>query len=227
MALGDSASLTSAASEVPGGTSTAGEQLKNPCGCKGENKRTFSWDREVMTEPGDFRSGIATTEGGFWKAQTVVPWAWSRCVPLAWPASLPALGCGWAQIHTYRCRISVVRIMSCKLKKQCSISVCKANVYQRTMSVSSKGLSFFTQVAKPSWRRGFWLGNSPPGNFSSLLYGVTQRLCFKNPALRRNFASGRANGKQFEPGTSLKPVGCPVRFTALVFLTWSRCKQET
>lgn len=75
--------------------------------------------------------------------------------------------------------------------------------YQRTMSVSSSGLSFFTQVGKPSWIRGFWLGNSPPGNISSLLYWVTQRLCFKNPALLRNFASGRANGRQFEPGTSL------------------------
>jgi hypothetical protein len=42
MTLGESASLTSAASEVPGGTSTAGEQLKNPCGCSGENKLKFS-----------------------------------------------------------------------------------------------------------------------------------------------------------------------------------------
>jgi hypothetical protein len=42
MTLGESASFTSAASEVPGGTSTAGEQLKNPCGCSGENKLKFS-----------------------------------------------------------------------------------------------------------------------------------------------------------------------------------------
>ena len=53
MTLGESASLTSAASEVPGGTSTAGEQLKNPCGCKTEKTSLISAEIIKMAETGD------------------------------------------------------------------------------------------------------------------------------------------------------------------------------
>lgn len=79
----------------------------------------------------------------------------------------------------------------------------RQDTYQRTISVSSRGRFCWTHVANPSPTRGFWLGNSPPGSISSRAYGVTQRLCFKKAALLKNLASGPANGKQFEPGTSL------------------------
>lgn len=74
---------------------------------------------------------------------------------------------------------------------------------QRTTSVSSRERFCFTQEAKPSPARGFWLGNSPPGKSSPRAYDVTHRLCFKNAALLINLASGPANGRQLEPGTSL------------------------
>lgn len=149
-----------------------------------------------------------------WKAQKLVPWAWSLCAPPAWLANLPALGYGWAQTRTCPCGTRFYQIMQHVTSKLNSSEFCVTvsgfqengllwRKYHRTISVSSRGLSFLTHVGRPSWMRGFWLGNSPPGNISSLLYWVTQRLCFKNPALLRNFASGRARGRQFEPGTSL------------------------
>lgn len=129
-----------------------------------------------------------------------LPWAWNQCVPQAWQANLLSAGCASLQIHTcnsftYRL-VHFLYILSYK-GIQGKIS------YQRTMSASSSDRFCLTQVANPSPTRGFWLGNSPPGYFSSRAYGVTQRLCFKKAALLKNFASEPANGKQFEPGTSL------------------------
>ena len=93
-------------------------------------------------------------------------------------------------------------------------------VYHKTISASSSFLSCCTYVGRPSPIRGFWFGNSPPGNSSFLSYWVTHRLCLRNAALLRNLASEPARGRQFEPGISLKPVNCPVLFTVLVFWTW-------
>ena len=92
--------------------------------------------------------------------------------------------------------------------------------YHSTISASSSCLSCCTQVGKPSPTRGFWFGNSPAGNCSSSLYWVTQRLCLKKSALLRNFASEPARGRQFDPGTSLYPVNCPVLFTERVLRTY-------
>lgn len=83
------------------------------------------------------------------------------------------------------------------------ISIKLRGTNQRTISDSSRDLFCLTHVVNPSLTRGFWLGNSPPGYFSSREYAVTHKLCFKKAALLKNFASGPANGRQFEPGTSL------------------------
>lgn len=208
MALGDSASLTSASEEL-GGTSTAGEQLKNPCGCrKGMSLRNqyeiyrLASSCEEATEGSIDSLPITEMPKGL-KTDTM---SMKPMCSTGMTGQSSSLGI-CVSPNTYL-QIQNTVYISCRSNFQGMVNGVQDSglwrrKYQRTMSVSSSGLSFLTHVGKPSWIRGFWLGNSPPGNISSLLYWVTQRLCFKNPALLRYFASGRANGRQFEPGTSL------------------------